>query len=59
MKNTLFYYYHLTPEKIIKKDNYYYFYLDNYIYYLYKVNRPLEYINELIIFLRTIYNTNF
>ena len=59
MKNTLFYYYHLTPEKIIKKDNYYYFYLDNYIYYLYKVNRPLEYINELIILLRTIYNTNF
>ena len=59
MKNTLFYYYHLTPEKIIKKDNYYYFYLDNYIYYLYKVNRPLEYINELIILLRNVYNNSF
>ena len=59
MKNTLFYYYGLTPEKIIKKDNYYYFCLDNYIYYLYKVNRPLEYINELILLLRTIYNNNF
>ncbi len=59
MKNTLFYYYGLTPEKIIKKDNYYYFYLDNYIYYLYKVNRPLEYINELIILLRNVYNNSF
>ena len=59
MKNTLFYYYGLTPEKIIKKDNYYYFYLDNYIYYLYKVNKPLEYINELIILLRNVYNNSF
>ena len=59
MKNTLFYYYHLTPEKIIKKDNYYYFYLDKYIYYLYKVNRPLEYINELILLLKTVYNNSF
>ena len=59
MKNTLFYYYGLTPEKIIKKDNYYYFYLDNYIYYLYKVNRPLEYINELIVLLRNVYNNSF
>ena len=59
MKNTLFYYYGLTPEKIIKKDNYYYFYLDNYIYYLYKVNRPLEYINELIILLKSVYNNVF
>ena len=59
MKNTLFYYYGLTPEKIIKKDNYYYFYLDNSIYYLYKVNRPLEYINELIILLRNVYNNSF
>ena len=59
MKNTLFYYYHLTPEKIIKKDNYYYFYLDNYIYYLYLVNRPLEYINELIMLTRTVNYGNF
>ena len=59
MKNTLFYYYHLTPEKIIKKDNYYYFYLDNYIYYLYQVNRPLEYINELIMLTRTVNYSNF
>ena len=57
--NNLFYYYGLTPEKIIKKDNYYYFYLDNYIYYLYKVNKPLEYINELIILLRNVYNNSF
>ena len=59
MKNTLFYYYHLTPEKIIKKDNYYYFYLDNYIYYLYKVNRPLEYIDELIMLTRVLTYSNF
>ena len=59
MKNTLFYYYHLTPEKIIKKDNYYYFYLDNYIHYLYLVNRPLEYINELIMLTRTVNYSNF
>ncbi len=59
MKNTLFYYYHLTLEKIIKKDNYYYFYLDNYIYYLYQVNRPLEYINELIMLTRTVNYSNF
>ena len=59
MKNTLFYYYGLTPEKIIKKDNYYYFYLDNYIYYLYQVNRPLEYINELIMLTRTVNYSNF
>lgn len=59
MKNTLFYYYGLAPEKIIKKDNYYYFYLDNYIYYLYQVNRPLEYINELIMLTRTVNYSNF
>ena len=59
MKNTLFYYYGLAPEKIIKKDNYYYFYLDNYIYYLYLINRPLEYINELIMLTRTVNYSNF
>ena len=59
MKNTLFYYYHLAPEKIIKKDNYYYFYLDNYIYYLYLVNRLLEYVNELLTLNKILVNSNF
>lgn len=59
MKNTLFYYYHLNPEKIIKKDNYYYFEINNNIYYLCSVNKPLEYINELLILNRNLINSNF
>ena len=59
MKNTLFYYYGLAPQKIVRKNNCYYFYHDNYIYYLYLVNRPLEYINELIMLIKTIINSNF
>ncbi len=59
MKNTLFYYYHLNPEKIIKKDNYYYFEIDNYTYYLCLANKPIEYINELLVLNKSLINSNF
>ena len=59
MKNTLFYYYHISLDKIIKKDNYYYFYYDNSLYYLCKVNRPIEYINELIMLVKNLFYNNF
>ena len=59
MKNTLFYYYQLNPEKVIKKNNYYYFEMNNYIYYLCLVDKPLEYINELTILNRNLINNNF
>ena len=59
MKNTLFYYYHISLDKIIKKDNYYYFYYDNYLYYLCRVNRPIEYINELIVLVKNLFYNNF
>ena len=59
MKNTLFYYYKLAPSRIIKSNDYYYFEIDNYVYYLYLVNRPIEYINELLIINRSLINSNF
>lgn len=59
MKNTLFYYYKLSPDKVIKKNNYYYFELDNFVCYLYLVTKPLEYINELLILNKVLVNTNF
>ena len=59
MKNTLFYYYQLNPEKIIKKNNYYYFEINNDIYYLCAINKPLEYIDELLILNRNLSNSNF
>ena len=59
MKNTLFYYYQLNPERIIKKNNYYYFEINNDIYYLCIVDKPLEYINELTILNNNLINSNF
>ncbi|HIS39190.1 MAG TPA: hypothetical protein IAB45_06785 [Candidatus Onthousia faecavium] len=47
MKNSLFYYYQLNVQKLIKNKNYYFFEDDNYFYYLYLINRPLSYIGEL------------
>ncbi len=59
MKNALFYYYQLTPQKIIKKDKYYCFEIDNWMYYLWLIDSPLDYINDLLIVNKMLINTNF
>ena len=59
MKNTLFYYYQINPEKIIKKNNYYYFELNNCAFYLYLLDKPIEYIKELLMLNDIIINSNF
>lgn len=58
MKNILFYFYKILPEKIIKQDNYYCFYFGDYKYFFYLVDKPLNYINELVSFLKIV-NNNF
>ena len=57
MKNALFYYYQVNITKLKKKKKYYYFEDNNYLYYVISINKPMDYINEVISLNRMLINT--
>ena len=57
MKNALFYYYQINVIRLVKTKDYYYFKDGNYLYYLILINRPMDYINEVINLNRMLINT--
>lgn len=59
MKSALFYYYQLSPLKLIKKKNYYYFFYEDALYYLCLLDRPIDYINEIILLDKMLINSNY
>ncbi len=59
MKNALFYYYQINITKLIKTKEYYYFEDNNYLYYVISINKPMDYINEVISLNRMLINTKF
>ena len=59
MKNALFYYYQINALKLIKEKRYYYFEEGENIYYLYLVDRPLDYVNEVVLLNKYLINTKF
>ena len=57
MKNALFYYYQINVIRLVKTKDYYYFKDDNNIFYLIPINRPMDYINEVINLNKMLINT--
>ncbi len=59
MKNALFYYYRISIMKIVKRRQYYYFEDEYYSYYLWRLDKPISYLKEVILLRKNLINSVF